>query len=212
MDAEIVVDALPTTNARVDAHISAQAKAASESNDEPLKSMMPPSSKTLSRRCSPKRPSPTRVYQRCRVWKGGQGKDERGGGGELGEKGCDARDLPSKHRSTTQFLSSSSRSLLLLQLSRLTILVCNTISSSFNVSSSPFYHSGFHCLPAGSLSIVPFSSPLPTPNGLVISEYNLAEFAATSDTRTCSLAAVWTEVTSDGAKVIVSAEEIVDLR
>lgn len=60
-----------------DAHISAQAKAASESNDKPLKSMMPPSSKTLLRRCSSKRPSSTPAYQSCRVWKGGQGKDER---------------------------------------------------------------------------------------------------------------------------------------
>lgn len=104
-----------------------------------------------------------------------------------------------KHRSTTQFLSSSSHSPLLLQLSRLTILVflLNTINPSADVSSSLFYHSDFHYLPAGYLSIALFSSPLPTPNGLVIAEYNLAEFAATSDTRTCSLTAVSTWYVAD---------------
>lgn len=37
MDAEIIVDALPPTNARDDAHISPQFNAASESKNEPLK-------------------------------------------------------------------------------------------------------------------------------------------------------------------------------
>lgn len=88
---------------------------------------------------------------------------------------------------------SSSRSLLVLQpSSHLTLLtfLLNTINSSLNVSSLPFQHSNSHHLPTGYLSTALFSLLLPTLNGLVTSEYNMAKFAATSDSRTCNLGGI----------------------
>ncbi|KJA21497.1 hypothetical protein HYPSUDRAFT_202856 [Hypholoma sublateritium FD-334 SS-4] len=64
----------------------------------------------------------------------------------------------------------------------------------------------------GSLSTALFSSLLLTPNGLAISEYNTAKFAATSDSGTCNLGGILPQVTSDGANVIVSDQDFIDLR